>query len=247
MIINFIRSLIFNILFFGSTICLLILAIPAAFMGKKVLRFFLYIWLSTTYFLEKYILGLNYVVKGFENLPQKGAYIIAAKHQSAWETMKLHILFNDPAVILKKSLMDIPLWGRCARVMGMIPVDRSRGSEALKNMLKHAKRVVDEEQRPIVIFPQGTRVAVGENKKYKIGMIRLYEELNIPLIPVALNSGLFWPRNSFIKKPGQITVEILTPIQPGKDGQKVFKQVQEQIENTSSQLSQTALIDHEKK
>ena len=238
---NFIRSLIFNILFFGWTSVLAIISMPTVFIGKKAVFIILKLWLKSVYMFEKYILGLTYTVKGIENLPN-GAYIVAAKHQSAWETMKLHLIFGDPAVVLKKSLDDLPFWGRYSKVMGMIPVDRSKGGEAIKGMMEHAHRVSDK-GRPIIIFPQGTRVAIGEKRKYKIGVIRMYEELNVPLVPVALNSGVFWPRNSFTKKSGNITVEILPPITPGKDGQTVLKQIEEQIETTSDRLIQKALSD----
>lgn len=237
----FLRSLVFNICFFGWTSLLAIISIPAVFMGKRAVFAILIFWLKSVFFFEKYILGLTYTVKGIENLPPK-PYIVAAKHQSAWETMKLHLIFDDPAVVLKQSLMDLPFWGRYAKVMGMIPVERSKGSEALKKMIAHAK-TVREEGRPIVIFPQGTRVAVGDQKNYKIGVIRLYEELNIPLVPVALNSGVFWKRNSFTKKPGEITVEILPSIAPGKDGQSLLSQLETDIEKASNHLAKKALTD----
>lgn len=239
----FIRSLIFNILFFGWTSILAILSIPTVFMGKRAVSGVLMLWLKSIFLFEKYILDLTYTVKGVENLPAK-PYIIAAKHQSAWETMKLHLIFDDPAVILKQSLMDLPFWGRYAKVMGMIPVDRSKGSEALKDMITHAKTVRDA-GRPIVIFPQGTRVPVGESKKYKIGVARLYEELDIPLVPVALNSGVFWGRNGFSKKSGEITVEILPAIAPKQDSKTVLKNLEEQIETASTRLAQKALT-HDK-
>ncbi len=234
-----IRSLIFNILFFGWTILLAVFSIPSVVFGKSAVSYVLHTWLKSVYFLEKHILNLTYTLRGLENLPET-PYLVAMKHQSAWETMKLHIIFNDPAVVLKKELMDIPLWGHYAKLMEMIPVDRKRGSEAMTFMVKHAKQRVND-KRPIVIFPQGTRVGVGQKKKYKYGVIRLYEELHIPIVPVALNSGVYWPRKALVIKPGTIIVDILPPIPSGQNPQDVLRKLEETIETSSDRLCQEAL------
>jgi 1-acyl-sn-glycerol-3-phosphate acyltransferase len=230
-----IRSLLFNILFYGGSAIFLTLCLPILFLPRKIQRYIPSIWVKSVYWLERFVLGLDYQVIGIENLPP-APYLVAMKHQSAWETMKLYHLFGDPAIVLKKELMDLPLWGRYARIVNMVPVDRSKGREAMYHMVESAKSILID-KRPLVVFPQGTRIAVGKKAPYKFGIMKLYEGLGVPLVPVALNAGLFWPRNSFWKKPGKITVEILPPIAPHQDVDKVFTELQQILEERSDQLA----------
>lgn len=234
------RSLVFNVLFYGWSFLLLSACIPLWLAPRSWQRKVSPVWLWGGYKIEKYILGLDYKVIGLENLPPK-PYIVAMKHQSAWETMKLYALYGNPAIVLKKELMDLPLWGKYAKAMDMVFVDRSKGVEAIKYMVESAKEVVLDEKRPLVLFPQGTRVPVGVKKNYKFGMMKLYEALNIPIVPVAINAGVFWPRNSFWKRPGTITVQILPPIPPGRPNDEVFKEVQQIVEENSDHLSLEAI------
>ena len=240
----YIRSTLFNLLFFGSTAILAIIGLPFLLGSRdgclRLARF----WLSLTYFYERTVLGLDFMIEGREYLPPRGPYIIAAKHQSAWETLKLLHLFGEPLIILKKELIDIPLWGRFAMKYGVIPVDRSKGSEAVKEMLKNAKEAI-KTGRPIVIFPQGTRVGPKESKRYKSGVSHLYKSLNIPIGPISLNSGFFWPRNSFLKKKGQITVRIHEPINPGQTRETMMEALKERIETGSRELYQKAKTQHD--
>jgi 1-acyl-sn-glycerol-3-phosphate acyltransferase len=149
--------------------------------------------------------------------------------------MKLYALFGNPAIVLKKELMDLPLWGRYARAMDMVPIDRSKGSAAIATMVESARQIIPD-KRPLVVFPQGTRVAVGVKRPYRFGVMKLYEALDVPLVPVAINAGLFWPRNGFWKKPGIITVKIMPPIAPGGNVNDVFAQIQNVIEMESDAL-----------
>ena len=236
------RSILFNIFFYGNTFVLLGLCVPVLLLPKKWQRMVPAMWVGSTYWIEKHILGLDYIVIGRENLPPP-PYIVAMKHQSAWETMKLYALFGDPAIVLKKELMDLPFWGNYARAMDMVPVDRSKGRQATAFMVESAKKILVT-KRPLVIFPQGTRVAVGTQKPYKAGMSRLYNELNIPLVPVALNAGVFWPRNAFWKRPGRITVQILPPIAPNKNPDDVQKEIETILETTSDKLCIQAVTQH---
>jgi 1-acyl-sn-glycerol-3-phosphate acyltransferase len=233
-----VRGLLFNILFYGSTLLLLSACVPLWLAPKSWQRRVPPVWLWVVRRVEKYVLGLDYVVIGRENLP-KPPYLVAMKHQSAWETMKLYALFGNPAIVLKKELMDLPLWGRYAKAMDMVPVDRSKGKEATHYMVESAKQILVD-KRPLVVFPQGTRVAVGDKRPYKMGIMKLYEALNVPVVPVALNAGVFWPRNAFWKRGGTITVEIMPPIAPGGDAQKVFAELQEKIETRSTVLAEQA-------
>jgi 1-acyl-sn-glycerol-3-phosphate acyltransferase len=167
------RSLAFNIIFYGGSFLFLAACVPALLASREVQRKISPMWLSFVYWTERHILGLNYRVIGIENLPP-APYIAAMKHQSAWETMKLYALFGDPAIVLKKELMDLPLWGRYARAMHMVPIDRSKGREAVSAMVESAKMILHD-KRPLVVFPQGTRVSVGTKAPYKMGVMRLYE------------------------------------------------------------------------
>jgi 1-acyl-sn-glycerol-3-phosphate acyltransferase len=157
------------------------------------------------------------------------------KHQSTWETFALLWLFSDPAFILKRELQWIPLFGWYAWKARMIPVDRGKGSQALAAMTERARAALAE-GRQIVIFPEGTRRAPGAEPSYKFGAAHLYGETGVTCLPIALNSGLFWPRRSFLRYPGTIVVEILDPIVPGLDKTEFAKRLQHDIESTTARL-----------
>lgn len=230
-----IRSLLFNFFFYVGSFVFLTACLPVLFFPRRIQRKVPDIWVKLVYWTEKYILGLDYRVIGIENLPP-APYLVAMKHQSAWETMKIYHLFGDPAVVLKKELMDLPLWGQYARAVNMVPIDRTKGHRAIALMVESAQAIL-KDKRPLVVFPQGTRVAVGKKAPYHRGIMKLYEGLNIPMVPVALNAGLFWPRNSFWKKGGIITVEILPPIAPNRPTEEVFSELQETLEKHSDALA----------
>jgi 1-acyl-sn-glycerol-3-phosphate acyltransferase len=184
--------------------------------------------------LLKYIVGMKLEVRGREKLP-KGACLIASKHQSAWETFALIPIFRDPALLMKRELFWIPFHGWFSRKFDMIPVDRDKGPAALRRMLKEAKtRIADG--REIIIFPEGTRKAPGAPPDYKTGIVLLYDALQVPCVPVALNSGLFWPRRSLIRRPGTVIVEILDPIPPGLPKAEFMRRLQTAIETASNHL-----------
>ncbi len=164
-------------------------------------------------FLLRTIVGIKMDVRGTEKLPQ-GACLVASKHQSAWETFALIPIFRDPTLLMKRELFWIPFHGWFSHKFEMIPVDRDKGPTALRAMLREAKKRVAD-GREIIIFPEGTRKAPGAPPDYKTGIALLYDALNVPCVPVALNSGLFWPRRSVMRKPGTIVVEILDSIPPG--------------------------------
>ena len=157
------------------------------------------------------LLGVKSQVEG--RLPT-GAVLVAAKHQSMFETIDFLLLLDRPAVVLKRELADMPGWGRIAREYGVIPVDREGGAAALRRMLKAAQAAVAA-GRPILIFPEGTRVPVGERPELQPGFAGLYKSLGIPVVPVALDSGRLWPRHSFAKKPGVVTIQVGDAIPPG--------------------------------
>lgn len=228
------RSLILNIALYGTTAVMCFLMLWVLPLPRRQVLGVVHLWLRTVEWIERHIGGIRYRVLGREHVP-KGGCIIASKHQSAWETFKLHLLFGDPAIVLKKELLDIPIWGWYLRRAGMIPIDRAGRAKALSVMMRAAHEAADA-GRKIVIFPQGTRVMPGAQKPYKSGIVALYQELNLPIVPMALNSGLFWPKNGFIKKPGVITVEFLPPIPPGLPREEMRERLKAELEGASERL-----------
>ncbi len=244
---NYIRSLLYNLSFFGLTGIACFLCLPALLLPRKLAMGVVAGFVHTNAFLEKYILGLTYELRGIENLPKNGAFIIAAKHQSAFETMKLHIIFKDPAVILKQELLNIPIWGWYLAKSDVIAIDRSSKKAAVKSIQDGALRM-KEQGRPIVIFPQGTRVAIGTTsaqKPYKIGVVRVQETTELPIIPMAMNAGVFWPRNAFWKSSGTVIFEFLPQIPAGMESAALLKKLEHDIEDKSNQLMKEALGDGE--
>lgn len=230
-----IRSIIFNIIYYGTTVALCFLYIPTVLLPHG-----LYIKALTAYFryvsfLEKHIMGLNYQVIGAEHLPTKGAYIVASNHQSAYETLKIYLLLKNPAVILKKELFSIPIWGWLAKKAGHIGIDRTNRQTAVQSINDGAQRIKKEE-RPIFIFPQGTRVEIGSTKPYKKGVAHMAETNNLPIIPLAMNSGLFWGRNAFWKKSGTVTFKFLPAIPAGTPAEQSIKQLEKAIESETQKL-----------
>lgn len=232
------RSALFNLLFFGWTTLCCFALLPSMLLPHRAMMAWIFVWLRVVHWLEKTILGIDYRVVGRENLPA-GACIVAAKHQSAWETLKLHLLLPDPAIVLKAELLKVPVWGRYLVRTGMIPVERGAGSKAIRSMIANA-RPRAEEGRPIAIFPQGTRTAPGTWRPYRIGVGALYEGLDLPVVPMALNSGVFWGRRAFRKRPGTITVEFLPPIPPGLPREEMMRRLEDELETASERLSVAA-------
>jgi 1-acyl-sn-glycerol-3-phosphate acyltransferase len=232
------RSFVFVILFYGWTLFLQIALLWVLLLPRKALFRCTHVWQRQLAWLERTLIGIDYEVRGLEHVPP-GACIIAAKHESAWETCKLHLLFGNPAIVLKEELARIPVWGWYGKATGMIPIDRGSGGKALNKMKREARRMAAE-GRKIVIFPQGTRVLPGERKPYKVGVAVLYQELGLPVVPMALNSGLFWPKTRFIKTPGHVTIEFLPPIPPGLSRSEMMRDLESRLEAASDRLAEIA-------
>lgn len=231
-----IRSCAFTIAYFGWTVIVLLSCVWMLFASHRRVLGLVHFYVRSIVWLEKTILGLGWRVIGQEHVPAKGAYIVAAKHQSAWETMKLHLLFPpDPAVILKKELLRIPIWGSFAQKLEMIAIDRAAKSEARTAMLTGANEAIAA-GRPIVIFPQGTRVPVGKAYKYRYGVANIYQQLNLPVLPMALNSGVFWPKSLWRKRGGTVTVEFLPLIPPGLPAAELMARLETELETVSNRL-----------
>jgi 1-acyl-sn-glycerol-3-phosphate acyltransferase len=236
-----VRAASYNVAFYLWTGVLALIGLPVLLGPRRIGMAFGRFWSAGCIVLARWIVGLDYEVRGRENLPDGGGAIVAMKHQSAWDTLVLPVLFGDPAVVLKRELMLIPLYGWYARHAGAIPVDRRAGAAALRRMVADARRAAAE-GRPIVIFPEGTRTAVGARKPYQPGVAALYGQLDLPLVPVAVNSGLYWGRRAFLKRPGRIVVEILPPIPPGTtDRRAVLKQLEARIEEATARLVAAAV------
>jgi 1-acyl-sn-glycerol-3-phosphate acyltransferase len=174
-------------------------------------------------------------ITGLENIPE-GGLMVAAKHQSFLETFALVTVFRNPVFILKRELTWIPLFGWGLTKLRMIPVDRGARARALAAVTRRAKVELGQNGRQLLIFPEGTRRAPGAPPAYKFGVAHLYAELNVPCLPVALNSGLYWPRRKFLRRPGTVRIEILPPIAPGLDKVTFQNLVQERIETASDRL-----------
>jgi 1-acyl-sn-glycerol-3-phosphate acyltransferase len=230
----FLRALLFNIAFYLWTAAYGIFGLPFMLAPRRRVMQFGTLWSTGCVKLAEWIVGLRWEVRGRENLPE-GAAIIAMKHQSAWDTLILPVLFRDVAIVIKKELTWVPLYGWYAQRAGAIGIDRKAGAAALRRMIEPAKAAAAE-GRPIAIFPEGTRTAVGSRLPYQPGVAALYRQLDLPLVPVAVNSGLFWGRRAFMKRPGRIVVDILPPIPPGRDRRQALAELEQRIETATAAL-----------
>lgn len=231
------RALLFNIVFFSTGTLFLSLALPALLMPRRVTIRVGVIWFSFVLAALRVICGISHEIRGRENLPATPS-IIAAKHQSAWDTFAFLTFIDDAAYVIKKELVRIPVYGWLMKKAAMVPVDRTDGARALRTMVRTARdRLADG--RHIVIFPEGTRTAPGTHRAYHPGVAALYTQLGVPVVPVALNSGVYWPRRSFLKRPGRIVVEILPPIAPGLPRREFMRRLEAAIEEASARLCRT--------
>ena len=228
------RALAFNLASFAWTAILGTLGLPFLLTPRAVTMRFGRFWASSILVLLRLIVGLGHEVRGLDRLPPGGC-IIAMKHQSAWDALILPVVLGDPAVVVKRELLLLPFYGWYAARAGSIAIDRKAGAGALRRMLARA-RAPAAARRPIVIFPEGTRVAPGERRPYQPGVAALYQALAVPLVPAAVNSGLYWGRRSFVKRPGRIILEFLDPIPPGRTRPRVMAELERRIETATAAL-----------
>jgi 1-acyl-sn-glycerol-3-phosphate acyltransferase len=228
------RSLLFNALFYINMIVRMIVALPTVMLPHAFLLGILRGYARSSLWLLRAICGVKVEWRGREKLPP-GACLVACKHQSLWETFALFALLPDPAYILKRELMWIPLFGWLARKAGMIPVDRRAHANALARMTAATRKEIAR-SRQIVIFPEGTRRPPGAKPRYLPGVAFLYAETGLPCVPMALNSGLFWPRRSLRRHPGTVLLEVLDPIPPGLDRREFMARLQDVLERASARL-----------
>jgi 1-acyl-sn-glycerol-3-phosphate acyltransferase len=229
-----VRSVVFNTLFYLNLLVHFCAAVPTLAMPRWGILNVVKFWAGTNLWLLRKICNITVEFRGLDKIPA-GPLLVASKHQSVWETFALVPLFADPAFILKRELMWLPFFGWYARRAEMIPVDRGARSQALAAITVRA-RIELARRRQIVIFPEGTRRPPGAEPSYKYGVVHLYAETGVACLPIALNSGLFWPRRSFRRYPGTIVVEILDPIAPGLDKPVFAEALRAAIEGATARL-----------
>ena len=229
------RSIVFQIAFLlWSTLVALYGLIPLSLGNRQHLFSIGGIWSDGINLLLRWICNIQIRIEGQEHIPA-GPAMIAAKHQSLWDTAIVLRLFRGPAIVMKQELLRIPIYGALCRAQGMIAVDRDGGAKALKQMLKDA-RAAAADGRKILIFPQGTRTLPGESAPYQPGVVALYRDLKLPVVPVALNSGFFWPKRGILRKPGTIVLRFLPPIPAGLDRDTFMAELETRIESANAAL-----------
>jgi 1-acyl-sn-glycerol-3-phosphate acyltransferase len=228
------RSLLFNVVFYINISVRMIVALPTIMLPYSFLLGVLRRYAGSTLWFLRVICGIDVEWRGREKLPQ-GACIVACKHQSVWETFALFMVLPDPTYVLKRELMQLPLFGWLATKARMIPIDRGSHAKALTGMLAAARREAAR-GRQIVIFPEGTRRLPGAKPHYLPGAAFLYADLGLPCVPIALNSGLFWPRHSWLRRPGTVVAEVLDPIPAGLDKREFLTRLQSAIEQATARL-----------
>jgi 1-acyl-sn-glycerol-3-phosphate acyltransferase len=228
------RSLAFNLVFFVGTAVALLVGLPVLLFPRRVLLWLARIWAHAVFGLLRLVCGLRYEVRGPRELLHQPV-IVAAKHQSAWDTIVFLLIARDPAYVMKRELLLIPVYGWFSRKQQMIPIDREGGGAALRGVMRASERAL-RAGRQVVIFPQGTRVAPGAPAPYGPGTAALYTKLHHPVVPVALNSGLFWAKRSFLKRPGMIVVEVMPAIAPGLKRHDFSAELERRIEACTAKL-----------
>lgn len=232
------RSLLFNLGFFAWTLLIVVLGVPCLLLPRRFTYRLGAFWVRVSLALLRRLVGLDHRIVGAEHrLP--GPAIYAVKHQSAWDTLVFALLLDEPAYVLKRELIFVPFFGWLLRRAGMIPVDRAGRASALRRMIGQAKRTAAE-GRPLLIYPEGTRTAPGQHRPYQPGVAALYGQLGLPVVPVALNSGLFWGRRQFVKRPGTITVEFLPAIPPRLPRKTFMAELEQRLEGASARLARAA-------
>ena len=229
-----IGSLLFWIFYVVVSIVIYTAAIPL-FLGPRIAVIWgAQLWACLVLWTLKVFCGQTYELRGRQHIPH-GATLIASKHFSMWETIAFMVLVKDPAIVLKRELMWIPFYGWYSMKMGMIPIDRTAKASAMRLMRRKAKAAKDAD-RQIVIFPEGTRRNPGDDPAYKPGVAGLYTFLELPCVPVALNSGLVWRGRGLIQNPGKIVVEFLPQIAPGLRRDAFMAELESRIETATDRL-----------
>jgi 1-acyl-sn-glycerol-3-phosphate acyltransferase len=238
MVSIFLRSLVYNVVFYLLLAFWVIVGIPTYLMPRWAIMSIARYWARSSIWLLRAICNVKVEYRGLEKIP-KGPLIVASKHQSMWETFALLQFFDQPLFILKRELKWIPLFGWYLIKSDMIAVNRAAGGRSLLRMTRRAGAQV-RRGRQLIIFPEGTRRAVDAPPRYKAGVAQIYVDCGVTCLPVALNSGLFWPRRTFMRYPGTLVVEFLDPLPPGLSRDEFIARVSAVIEDATKRLVEAA-------
>lgn len=233
------RSTVFALIFYLWSIFLSPIYLPLMLGSRRFFWRCCLSWCRSCIAIIRTVAGIDYEVRGREHI-QGGPFIIASKHQSAWDTLVYNAIVLDCAYVVKRELLWFPFFGWFLWRVGMVGIDRSGGASALKRLVADCKARLAA-GRSVIIFPQGTRTAPGIEKPYLPGVAALYTQCNVPVVPAALNSGVFWPRRTFLKFPGKIIVEFLPPIEPGLPRRAFAAQLQDSIEAATTKIEAEAV------
>lgn len=225
----FLRSLLFRFFLYIGIFSVFIFALPTLFLPEKFTLFFGKLLGHYVIFVTKFFLKTKVVIKGINNIPKTDKYFIASAHQSMFETFALQAVLDYPVFILKKELLKIPLFGLYLKKINSIEITRGTTTKDNLNFFDRVAKIIKNGNRPLLIFPQGTRVKVDEIVPFKKGVGRIYETLNISCIPIALNSGNVWPKKGLLKCSGKITISLLEPIKPGLSRDDFIKSLENKI------------------
>ena len=232
----YIRSIIFNIFFYSGLVVTFIVALPTLILPSKYALFFGRLLGNYVIFILNIILKTKVEFKNLEKIPKEN-FFVASAHQSMFETFVLQTIIKNPMFIIKKELLKIPLFGRYLKKIGCIEITRNTTTKDNLGFFDKVKEVVLKNQRPLIIFPQGTRLKFNERLPLKKGVGRIYEILNILCLPIVHDSGKVWPKKSFLKYPGKITISLLDPIKPGLDKEIFVKLLEKNIYDEINKLS----------
>lgn len=230
-----VRSFLFNSAFWCWTIVLAVLALPLLALPPRVMAAYGRFWSRGVQAMLRVLVGLTYEIRGLERVATARPAIFAVKHQSAWETLVLLLVLPDARTALKRELTQIPLFGWYCLHVGMIRIDRGGAAGAMRSLIEGARRALAE-GLSVVIFPEGTRVRPGERRTYQPGVAALYLHLHRPVVPVALNSGLLWPKRAFVKRPGRVVLEFLPPIDTGLAREPFMAELERRLEAGTDRL-----------
>ena len=231
------RSLLFNLFLYTGIVVVFLIALPALFLPQKITLIFGKFLGHYVVFIVRIFLNTKVEFKGTENIPKNEKHFVASAHQSMFETFALQSVLDYPVFILKKELLKIPLFGQYLKKIKSIEIIRDTTTKENLNFFDKVAKIVKNENRPLLIFPQGTRVKVEDRVPFKKGVGRIYEALNISCVPIALNSGKVWPKNGIIKYPGKITVSFLEPIKPGLNKEEFIKNLEMKIYDEIKNIS----------
>ena len=231
------RSLIFNLFLYMGIVVVFLIALPALLLPPKVTLLFGKFLGHYVVFIVRILLNTKVEFRGIENIPKNEKYFLASAHQSMFETFALQGVLDYPVFIVKKELLNIPLFGTYLKKIKSIEITRDTITKDNLNFFDKVASIIKNENRPLIIFPQGTRLKVHEKIPFKKGAGRIYEALNIACVPIALNSGKVWPKVGMIKYPGKITVSFLKPIEPGLNRDEFIRNLEMKIYDEIKNIS----------